>query len=416
VKPYIILLVLLMIGWSLDSMTAGLISGTLTLIIRDLAIPTEMAGIVLSSWLIGMLIGGFMVGSLGDRIGRRYSMALAMALMGLFSFLSSFSSSWIDLSICRFFAGIGSSGYMVVASTLLAEYSPKRIRGRLISILESAWALGWLLSLAISYLIAQAYGWRIVFYFSLLSLIFSIAIWLKVPESARYLASKGLWRKALCLAKKYDIKLEKYVICEASLKELFSGIYLKRTIMLWIHWFCIVLAYWGIFLWLPHILYAKGIGYVRSLSYSIVMTLAQIPGYLSSAYLIEKIGRRKVLSIYMALAGVGSVLFWNAGSDFEVLIWGIVISFFNLGAWGATYTYTPELYPTRLRGTGSGWANSVGRVGGILGPYIAAYIMSATNDPVYPFILFALVHFVSAVTVFALGEETMGRSLEDISP
>ncbi|RLE75528.1 MAG: hypothetical protein DRZ80_02670 [Thermoprotei archaeon] len=93
---------------------------------------------------------------------------------------------------------------------------------------------------------------------------------------------------------------------------------------------------------------------------------------------------------------------------------GSIISFFNLGAWGITYAYTPELYPTEIRGTGSGLANSVGRIGGILGPITVSFIASLTGSYFYVFTIFALVHFVSAITVLLLSIETAGKVLEEI--
>jgi len=137
----------------------------------------------------------------------------------------------------------------------------------------------------------------------------------------------------------------------------------------------------------------------------------QIPGYWSGALLIERVGRRRLLALYMALAGLGSLMFSIAHTPLEVLIWGSVISFFNLGAWGITYAYTPELYPTEMRATGAGWANSVGRIGGILGPYIAGVLIGLTGSTPL-FILFALLHLISASAVTLLGVETKGVSID----
>ncbi|MEM4900301.1 MAG: MFS transporter, partial [Thermofilum sp.] len=117
---------------------------------------------------------------------------------------------------------------------------------------------------------------------------------------------------------------------------------------------------------------------------------------------------------YMLGAGTASALMWLSTSEPEVLMYGSLVSFFNLGSWGITYAYTPELYPTALRGTGSGWANSFGRVGGILGPYIAGVLMQAYGDPLAPFLLFAAVHVISAAVVGALGVETKGKPLEEL--
>lgn len=417
-KFHVVLLAVLFTGWMFDSMNSGLISGTLTLIIRDLGLTAEEAGRVLSSWLLGMLVGASALGLVGDKIGRKWASIIALLLMGLFSWASYAATGWFDLSIYRFLAGIGAAGYLVVASTLLAEYSPAEVRGGLIAFLESGWAFGWLIALLLARIIAPLHGWRPVFYSSLATLILIPVIVATVPESVRFLVLKGRVDEAEEIAAKAGLSVDISRMRageKASLSELFRGVYLRRTVMLWIHWFCIVLAYWGIFLWLPHILYTRGIGYIRSLQYTLIITLVQIPGYWSAALLIDRLGRKRVLASYMALAGLGSLLFWTAASDLEALLWASVISFFNLGAWGATYAYTPELYPTRLRATASGWANSIGRIGGILGPYIAGLLIQITGDPLYPFILFASVHFISAAAVAILGEETMRRELEEIS-
>jgi hypothetical protein len=106
---------------------------------------------------------------------------------------------------------------------------------------------------------------------------------------------------------------------------------------------------------------------------------------------------------------------WLSASDFEALVWGVLVSFFNLGAWGVTYAYTPELYPTDLRGTGSEWANAFGRMGGILGPYLAGVLIQAYGNPFTPFSLFVVGHLISAAVVAALGVETKGKTLESIS-
>jgi len=235
-----------------------------------------------------------------------------------------------------------------------------------------------------------------------------------LPESPRYLMIRENRGEAEKLAKIAGIELKLEEKRKVSISELFSGEYLKRTTMLWIHWFCIVLAYWGIFLWFPQILYARGLSLIKTLQYSFIITLAQIPGYWSGAYLIEKIGRKRSLSLYMALAGIGSLLYWFSRTNVQALLGAVAISFFNLGAWGITYAYTPELYPTPIRASASGWANSFGRIGGILGPYLVGLILDLTNSYAFAFVIFAIAHLISAIAVALLGVETMGKSLEEI--
>ena len=411
-----LLLAVLMAGWGVGAMYAGLVSGTLPLIQQELGLSPEEAGRVLSSWLLGMLLGASGLGYLADRLGRKLSLLASTALMGVFTPLSAAARGWLDLSLYRVLAGAGNAGYMVTASVLLAEYAPAKVRGRQVALLESAWALGWLVALLLSRLIAPYHGWRAVFALSSAALALFPVLSLSVPESLRFLVVKGRLEEAGRLAKRLSLELpERSPTAGRGVRDLLKPPYLRRTLMLWTHWFMIVLTYWGIFLWLPSILYARGIPLVRSLDYAIAITIAQLPGYLSGAYLIEVVGRKPVLALYMLLAGVASLGVWLSASDFEALVWGVLVSFFNLGAWGVTYAYTPELYPTELRGTGSGWANAFGRIGGILGPYLAGVLIQAYGDPLAPFSLFVVGHLISAAVVTALGVETKGKALESIS-
>jgi putative MFS transporter len=411
-----LLLVTLMAGWGVGAMYAGLVSGTLPLIQQELSLNPEEAGRVLSSWLLGMLLGASGLGYLADKLGRKLSLLVSTALMGVFTPLSAVARGWLDLSLYRVLAGAGNAGYMVTASVLLAEYAPVKVRGRQVALLESMWALGWLVALLLSRLIAPYYGWRAVFALSSAALALLPILSLTVPESLRFLVAKGRLEEAGTLAKRLGLELpERAPTARRGVRDLLKPPYLRRTLMLWTHWFMIVFTYWGIFLWLPSILYARGIPLVRSLDYAIAITIAQLPGYLSGAYLIEVIGRKPVLALYMLLAGVASFGMWLSASDFEALVWGVLVSFFNLGAWGITYAYTPELYPTELRGTGSGWANAFGRIGGILGPYLAGLLIQAYGNPFTPFSLFVVGHLISAAVVFTLGVETRGKTLECIS-
>lgn len=407
---------ILMLGWAIGAMCAGLVSGTLTLIKSDLNLTNQQAGVILSSWSFGMLIGAFLFGFIADRIGRRYSLQVTMLLIGVFTSLSSAASGLVDLSFYRIVAGAANAGYMVVASTLMSEYAPAMSRGRYIAVLESSWALGWLLSLVLARVIAPLYGWRQVFLSALVALPLTLVFYFMIPESLRFLVMRGRVEEAKRLSEKLGMPLPPPSSKTGSLSEILRPPYLQRTIMLWIHWFAIALTYWGIFLWLPDILKSKGLDYAKSLEFAIIITLAQIPGYISAAYLVEKVGRKPVLAGYMFLAGVSSVGVFLAGSQTDLLVWGSLVSMFNLGAWGITYAYTPELYPTRLRGTGSGWANSFGRIGGIVGPYIAGALIQTFNDPLVPFTVFAAMHLVSATVVYLLGVETKGLELEEISP
>ncbi|RLI27276.1 MFS transporter, partial [Candidatus Bathyarchaeota archaeon] len=209
-------------------------------------------------------------------------------------------------------------------------------------------------------------------------------------------------------------RAKRYSLTEA-LRSLWSQTYRRRTALLWIGWAVLVYTYHGIFIWLPTI-YAKGfgLGIMKSLFWILIVTAIQIPGYYSATFLLDPVGRKPVLSTYLAVAGLGSFLLGLSMNINWVLLWSGVISFFNLGAWAALYTYTPELYPTSVRGTGSGFAASIGRAAGILAPILTGYVY-ATWGLAQTFNVFALAHILAAIATVILGIETKGKVLEEIS-
>ena len=184
--------------------------------------------------------------------------------------------------------------------------------------------------------------------------------------------------------------------------------------MLWLTWFGIVFSYYGIFMWLPSIVYAQGFEVVKSFEYVLVMTLAQLPGYFAAAWLVDKIGRRYTLSSFLLMSGVCSFFFGNADTSTTLLISGAAMSFFNLGAWGVIYTYTPELYPTFIRALGSGYAAGFGRIGGIIAPVMVGSLIASGFQFNIIFALFASVFIFVSVVVLSLGLESKLMSLEDI--
>lgn len=281
-------LLLLGAGWALVASNSGLISFALPLIAKEWSLTGKQTGLMLNLFLVGMLLGAFAFGRLADRVGRRPTAVLSLLILALATAACSIAPDWVTMAALRLIAGMGATGYMVVASTLLSELSPPEVRGRNVVILDSFWAYGWLFASLLGLAIAPSMGWRPVFLFGILPL-FAAPLLRLVPESEKF--------------------IEEVERVRLPVSTLFKGEYLRRTVMLWLHWFCIVMAYWGVFLWFPRVLVAqRGLSLVRSLQWSVLITLAQLPGYWSGAVAVEKLGRKVSLSLYMALAGLGALL------------------------------------------------------------------------------------------------------------
>lgn len=426
------ILMLTGIGWMFDAMDQGMVAGVMASIGADWQLSTDQLAFLGSSGMLGMILGAALSGMAADKWGRRNVVMLTLVIYGVASGLSGFAMNYTMLLICRFLTGFGLGGELPAASTLISEFSPKKIRGRYVILLESFWAWGWILSALVAYLLIPAYGWRVAFWVGAIPALFAAYLRKAVPESPRYLEVAGRHEEADQLVRKMEkqANFEDYVEenhdeiqnngkkIKMSLGELWSGKYLRTTFVLWVIWIGINFGYYGFVLWTPSLLVAQGFTLVKSFEFVLIMCLAQLPGYFSAAYLVEKIGRKVVLSVYFAGTALAAWLYGHADTSTTILIYGCLLYFFSLGAWGCVYAYTPEVYPTVARASGSGWAAAFGRIGAFAAPFIVPVIYNTYGGDAgygYVFALLTGVFAVVALVVAIFGKETMGKSLEEIS-
>ncbi|MBB6444045.1 MFS transporter [Bacillus benzoevorans] len=382
-------------GWMFDAMDVGILSFVIAALKVDWDLSIQEMGWIGSINSIGMAVGATVFGLMADRIGRKNVFIITLLLFSICSGASAFTTSLIFFLILRFFIGMGLGGELPVASTLVSESVPADRRGRTVVLLESFWAVGWLLAAVISYFIIPEFGWRWALILSTLPAFYALYLRIHLPDSPRFAAVS---------------KTERPSVMEG-VSKLWSEEYGKRTLMLWILWFCVVFSYYGMFLWLPSVMVLKGFSMVKSFGYVLIMTLAQLPGYFSAAWLIEKMGRKFVLVVYLIGTALSAYLFGSAETLGLLITAGIFLSFFNLGAWGALYAYTPEQYPTKIRGSGAGMAAAIGRVGGILGPLLVPYLTANEVSISVIFAIFCVSVLVGAAAVFFMGKETMHTEL-----
>ena len=431
------LLIITGLGWMFDAMDTGIIAFVLPTLAKAWSLTTQEMGLIGSMGLVGMAVGAMLAGELADRFGRKRMFMATLVLYSAATGLCSIAWSFHSLLFFRFLVGFGLGGQLPVAVTLVTEYAPPAVRGRFIVLLESFWGVGWLLAALISYLVIPVFGWHAAFILGAVPALYVFYIFHWIPESVRYLLTKG--RKAEAEAIVYRIESScgiKPAIAEAevfetapeeeqqeipaaagsiSFLELLRPDFIKRTLMLWCLWFGIVYSYYGIFTWLPSLMVTNGFTQIKSFEYVMLMTLAQLPGYIAAAYCVERFGRKATLVFFLVSCAVCAYFFGQGGSVAVVLAWGCGMSFFNLGAWGVVYSYTPELYPTRIRAMGSGWAAAVGRTGGILAPMLVGIMLANQSGFGDIFLMFTAVMIGVACVVAVLGPETRGLRLDEIS-
>jgi putative MFS transporter len=419
------------IGWLFDAMDQGMMAGVMASIGKSWKLTPADLGLLGSASAVGMAIGAAVAGMVADRYGRRTVVTFTLVLYGLASAVSGISPNFTILLLLRFLTGLGLGGELPAASTLVSEFSPAKSRGRMVVLLESFWAWGWIAAALIAYLLIPIYGWRIGFFLGGIPALYAAYLRRNIPESPRYLEQKGRLEEADGIVRKMEqqagiINNEIAVtdlprnekMSNITLADLWSKAYFRRTIVLWVLWLGINFGYYGFVLWTPTLLVGKGFSLVKGFQFTLIMSIAQLPGYYSAAYLIEKIGRKVVLVVYLIGTSLSAYLFGQAASAVTVLVFGCLLYFFSLGAWGAVYAYTPEVYPTRVRGSGAGWAAAIGRIGAIAAPYIVGLVYETKGKQAgftYVFLMLTIVFAVVAVVVALLGIETKGRTLDEIN-
>ncbi|WP_307861406.1 MFS transporter [Cellulomonas wangleii] len=466
------------VGWTFDAMDVGLISFVIAQLAVVWGTDATALGWIASAGFVGMAVGAALGGLLADRIGRRQVFALTLLVYGLATGASALAGGVAVLMALRFVVGLGLGAELPVASTLVSEFAPPRIRGRAVVVLESFWAVGWMLAAVVGYLVVPLGddGWRWALALGALPAVYAVVVRRGLPESVRFLLARGRHEEAdrvvadleaspavghrgLTGAQVRDraatdgaapagtvaagspagstaagtVAAGPPVAAPADgpaapadgpaapadepaapegpprLAALWAPGLRRRTTALWVVWFAVNFSYYGAFIWLPSLLAADGHTLVRSFEYTLIITLGQLPGYAAAAVLVETWGRRRTLAAFLAGSAVAAGLFAVASGDVQIVGAGLLLSFFNLGAWGALYAVTPELYPTRVRSTGAGWAAGIGRTASVLAPLAVPQLRELGGTGLL-FAVFAAVFVVAALGALALPERT-GESL-----
>ncbi|KRL01198.1 major facilitator superfamily permease [Liquorilactobacillus capillatus DSM 19910] len=388
------------LAWLFDAMDVGMLSFVIAALKLEWHLNEVQLGWIGSVSSIGMALGAILFGILADRLGRKDVLIMTLLVFSIGTGLSALTTGYASFIILRFFVGTGLGGELPVASTLVSENVPVESRGRIVVLLESFWAGGWLVAAIISYFVIPVWGWRIALLFSALPALYALYLRYGLRESQSYIKKNSL------------VKQERPELITA-LKELWSPRYARATLMLWVVWFMVVFSYYGMFLWLPSVLVLKGYSIIHSFGYTLIMTLSQLPGYFVAAWLVERLGRKWVLTFFLLGTAVSALGFGTVDGISSILLFGILLSFFNLGAWGTLYAYSPEQYPLEIRGTGTGVAAGVGRIGGVLGPLMVGSLISQGASFTIIFGVFCISIIIAVIMIVVYGHETMGKVLDN---
>jgi MFS transporter, putative metabolite:H+ symporter len=411
------------LGHLFDGFDINMMGTVLPGISREFHLTPALAGYLASSVFVGMLVGSAIVGMLADRIGRKRALLFAVLFYGTLSLITATAWSYRSLVAMRMIEGFGLGAEVPLVFTYLSEFIPVRQRGVLLASSVFFWQFAsFLAALAATYVI-PAYGWRGMFVVGgLPSFIVAFLIG-RLPESSRFMIAAGRVAEAEHVVRWLSTVPPDQVPTaapepggERRLRDLMSPGYARATISVWIMHFCGGAVFFGLGVWLPTVFVHMGFPLVRSFYFTAAITGAGALGNLAGGLLLDRLGRRPTLTAFFLLGGLFMLAWSQADGALTIVTLGAATAFFGAGgAGGPLFTYTSEIFPTRFRGTGVGWAAGWQRIGGILAPSALGLLLASHPSSVVFFGVLAVVLLVGAVTMFTLGFETRGKSLEQIN-
>ncbi|MDP9897324.1 putative MFS transporter [Variovorax boronicumulans] len=425
------------LGYTFDAMDAAVIAFVLPVLRTEWGLSSVQIGVLASANFIGFFFGALAAGACGDLIGRRKVMMSALAIYCVASLFSGMVNDWTLFLALRIVAGFGAGAESAIIAPYLSEFVARRYRGTFTGALAGFFSFGFVAAALLGYFIVPAHpqGWRIVIFITALPVV--LLLWWRraLPESPRWLESQGraaeadaimdamesdhLRRgQALPALNAEDVAAPPPSTTRGNLLTNYATLVSKKLIristMTWLMWLSITFSYYSFFTWIPSLLIQNGMTITKSFGYSLVMYIAQIPGYFSAAWFNERIGRQATIVSYMLLGGLCALGLAFTHSDAQIMAAGVLLSFFMNGTYAGVYAYTPEVFPTQVRATGSGLASAIGRIGGITAPILVGFIYP-TAGFAGVFGMTTAVLLLGAAAVTFMGIPTRGRSLEDIA-
>lgn len=361
------------VGWLFDAMDVLLLSYLLAYLAAHYGWATADEANVMLANDVGLLVGALMFGRLADSIGRRRAFMTTLLIYSVMAAAMGFFTSPLPLMVVRFLMGLGLGGELPVVSTLVSELSRPEQRGANVVLLESFWSYGTIAAGVLASFVLPIVGYSILMWTLAATALYAVVVRRGIPESRR-------------------------TADRPSFRLMFSD-ERRRLLPAWAAWFAIAFGYYGFALWVPSILVMRGFALLSSFEYFLAMTLLQVPGYFSATYLVERLGRRPTFISYMAVSAASAIGFALSNSVPLLLAFGGLLNFFNVGAWGVIYAYTPELFGEANRASATGSCTSMARIGMIIGPYVPALIAFGTALWIY-----AAVWLVGAAAVATLPE------------
>ena len=388
-------------GWMMDAMDVQIYSFVIPTIIAAFAITNADAGLIGTATLLTSAFGGWFAGALSDRFGRMRALQITILWFAFFTFLCGFAQNYTQLFIFRALMGFGFGGEWACAAVLVGEVIRPQSRGKAVGAMQSGWAVGWAIALLL-YLVFFTFlpketAWRALFWVGITPalLVFYIRRYVEEPEvfqaTQKNLSAEGT---------------------QANFLEIFSPAILKTTVLTSLLTTGAQGGYYAITIWLPTFLRTeRKLTVIGTSGYIAIIILGSLIGYWVSAWLADRIGRRSNFILF-AICSIITVMLYTQlpVDDTTMLFLGFPLGFFASGIFSGMGSFLTELFPTRMRGSGQGFAYNFGRGIAALNPFFVG-LLSATLPLGQSIGVFAIIAYGIVILAASLLPETKGRVL-----
>ncbi|MGH8384167.1 MAG: MFS transporter, partial [Pseudomonas sp.] len=366
----------------IDGYDLAVVGAALPAIMKDMNIDPTSAGIMAGSALFGTMLGAIFLGTLADRIGRPKMIAICVALFSTFTAAAGLTSDPITFSISRFIAGLGIGGVLPICTAQMGEFSPLKLRTRLVTLVFAGYSVGGILVALTGKQLIESHGWQWVFYVALLPVLLIPMILKTMPESIAYLLKTGRQDELRAIARKLDPTLiidENTVMTgsakvldkqDAPVRNLFKEGRGFSTIMIWSAFMTGLFMVYALNSWLTKLMAMAGFSLGSALNFVIVFNVGAIAGAIGGGWLSDKLNIKHVLVCFYIVGAIALTILGYTRSTTLLFPVVFIVGASTLGTQLLAYAYAGDFYPSSIRSTGVGFASGVGRIGAIVAPVL----------------------------------------------
>ncbi|MBB3007539.1 MFS transporter [Cupriavidus alkaliphilus] len=359
-------------------------------IMKEMGVTATSAGFMVSSALFGMMFGAIFLGTVADRIGRRRAIAICVALFSVFTAAAGLTSDPVSFSVTRFLAGLGIGGVMPNVVAQMTEYSPRKLRGTLVTLMFSGYSVGGMLAALLGKGLIESYGWQSVFLAAGLPVVLIPLVLRALPESMPYLIRTGqtaaLQSVVSRLAPSHRPQAgDVFVLpadegaagaaASAPIRRLFQDGRGVSTVMFWVAFFMCLFMVYALSSWLTKLMAGAGYSLGSALTFVLVLNFGAMLGAIGGGWLADRLPIKHVLIGMYTLAAVSITLLGYPMPSAALFVVVGLAGASTIGTQIVTYAYAGQFYPMAVRGTGIGWASGVGRSGAILAPIVIGVLV-----------------------------------------